>query len=387
MNNNGEAAKAGKRRRGGEGEDTIGRDRLSALPDRALVHILSFVDSKDAVQTCVLSRRWRCVWKQVPVLNFNRDTFEEFSGFETHVDRLLSLRYPREVHKLSYMDGDGGASWEDEPQRMGLFVRVMRYACSHNVQHLVIDLGSEGNRDRSKRCSDLFSSSISECKIESLDLGHVTLDGGCGLSCFQSVTSLILEWCLLSSDQGGEKEDQLDPFSKLPCLKHLVLSNCLAGETYGGGCKRSIKISGLELLSLVLDRVEFSDIEIHAPKLESFALTDDVGTLRGLSNLSLPSLNHADVSVWDDHHFVKDNKEVARQQFVSLFQGLHNAKSLKLYWETIEVMSELTVGLADQPSPFTRLTSLTLAADSVPYKLLKYFLKGSSSARPMIEYV
>ncbi|KAK1686293.1 hypothetical protein QYE76_047141 [Lolium multiflorum] len=46
-----------------------GGDRLSALPDRALEHVLSNLTSVEAVRTSVLSRRWRDVYEGVPVVD------------------------------------------------------------------------------------------------------------------------------------------------------------------------------------------------------------------------------------------------------------------------------------------------------------------------------
>ncbi|CAL4994740.1 unnamed protein product [Urochloa decumbens] len=40
-----------------------GEDRISALPDDALLHIVSFLPSDDAVRTSVLARRWLHLWK------------------------------------------------------------------------------------------------------------------------------------------------------------------------------------------------------------------------------------------------------------------------------------------------------------------------------------
>ncbi|EER95790.2 hypothetical protein SORBI_3002G015500 [Sorghum bicolor] len=49
---------------------SIAVDRLSALPDEILAEILLSVTSPDAVQTCVLSKRWCSLWKLLPDLHF-----------------------------------------------------------------------------------------------------------------------------------------------------------------------------------------------------------------------------------------------------------------------------------------------------------------------------
>ncbi|CAA7017387.1 unnamed protein product [Microthlaspi erraticum] len=45
-----------------------GEDKISALPDDLLVHILLFVSTEDAVRTMILSKRWRFVWTMLPKL-------------------------------------------------------------------------------------------------------------------------------------------------------------------------------------------------------------------------------------------------------------------------------------------------------------------------------
>ncbi|CAN0879839.1 Putative F-box/LRR-repeat protein At4g13960 [Linum grandiflorum] len=42
-----------------KGGDDSSIDRLSNLPEEVIHHILSFLDTKSAVQTSVLSQRWR----------------------------------------------------------------------------------------------------------------------------------------------------------------------------------------------------------------------------------------------------------------------------------------------------------------------------------------
>ncbi|XP_078150250.1 F-box protein At1g60400-like [Carex rostrata] len=55
--------------------------RIGSLPDEVLIHILSFLSTKEAVQTCVLSKRWKNIWAAVPVVDIKN---KDFSVFEDH---------------------------------------------------------------------------------------------------------------------------------------------------------------------------------------------------------------------------------------------------------------------------------------------------------------
>ncbi|CAD6341488.1 unnamed protein product [Miscanthus lutarioriparius] len=58
------------------GSSTGGPDRLSSLPDCLLHTIMSFLQARQAVQTCMLSTRWRHLWRSVPCLDIDFDEFK-----------------------------------------------------------------------------------------------------------------------------------------------------------------------------------------------------------------------------------------------------------------------------------------------------------------------
>ena len=58
------------------GSSAGGPDRLSSLPDCLLHTIMSFLQARQAVQTCMLSTRWRHLWRSVPCLDIDLAEFK-----------------------------------------------------------------------------------------------------------------------------------------------------------------------------------------------------------------------------------------------------------------------------------------------------------------------
>ncbi|CAN6353944.1 unnamed protein product [Urochloa humidicola] len=86
-------------------------DRLSALPDKVLHHIMSFLRAWEVARTCVLSRRWRHLWAFAPCVDLrvrpldrHRAPPDRFAKFvyrfllerdaSAHVDTLRLLSSP-----------------------------------------------------------------------------------------------------------------------------------------------------------------------------------------------------------------------------------------------------------------------------------------------------
>uniref|UniRef100_A0A803QX17 F-box domain-containing protein n=1 Tax=Cannabis sativa TaxID=3483 RepID=A0A803QX17_CANSA len=64
-------------------------DRISKLPDAIIVHILSFLPTKDVVRTCLLSNRWKLIWYLVPKLSFSNTESHFQEEFFNFVDKCL----------------------------------------------------------------------------------------------------------------------------------------------------------------------------------------------------------------------------------------------------------------------------------------------------------
>ncbi|CAN0899833.1 hypothetical protein LINGRAHAP2_LOCUS20502 [Linum grandiflorum] len=91
-------------------------------------------------------------------------------------------------------------------------------------------------------------------------------------------------------------------------------------------------------------------MEISAPNIKSFTVSDFVNEVK-FSEPTLPSLDYADIRVCDRISFHEtDNKD-----WVVLFQGLHNVKSLTLNDSIIEGLVNISMFLEQLHSPFKRL--------------------------------
>jgi hypothetical protein len=67
-------------------------DRISALPDSVICHILSFLPTKQSAATSILSKRWNPLWLSVLALDFDDQNFTNVNTFKCFVSSHISRR-------------------------------------------------------------------------------------------------------------------------------------------------------------------------------------------------------------------------------------------------------------------------------------------------------
>ena len=126
---------AGKSRKGAPAAAPgSGGDRIGALPDEILHRVLSFLPAQQAVQTCVLARRWLDLWKSATGLRIVGADGKEpapFGEVREFVDTLLLLRGSSPLVKFDL----GVTGPAVDVRRMRLWVR---YALQCRVQELCL---------------------------------------------------------------------------------------------------------------------------------------------------------------------------------------------------------------------------------------------------------
>ncbi|KAK9156119.1 hypothetical protein Sjap_003599 [Stephania japonica] len=99
------------------------RDRLSDLPDPILHHIFSFIDTRYAVRSSVLSSRWRHLWKSLPHLYFNGEAHRRRNITVRLVNNVLYRNDNSDIHTLRI---ESVAHWHYDSIRSWILAAIAR---------------------------------------------------------------------------------------------------------------------------------------------------------------------------------------------------------------------------------------------------------------------
>ncbi|KAJ4890728.1 putative FBD-associated F-box protein [Raphanus sativus] len=113
----------------------VNEDRISELPEALILQILSFLPTKSALTTSVLSKQWQFLWKMMPELKFDYCDHKDDVGifFKNVRSSLLSNTAPvlESLHLKFHPDNRSGVD----------FGMLIKTAKARHVRKLVLDAG------------------------------------------------------------------------------------------------------------------------------------------------------------------------------------------------------------------------------------------------------
>ncbi|KAF3321426.1 putative F-box/FBD/LRR-repeat protein [Carex littledalei] len=294
------------------------RDMLSNLPDPVLHHIMSFMPAMQAVQLCVLSKRWKTLWTTLPVLNFgfwelrnnqlNHSTLNRVKRLAEFVSMVLLLRETTsQLHTFTLDCGSEYSGYVRTGDVLRTSIRPwIRYAIKCNLRVLTIIWMDK---------KILLPSEVFTCpSLEYVTLGRIGTPEVINLP---SLKQLHLKYSVLDQDF----------MSKLLCgcpvLEDLHVE---------GGLVEFSKITSHSLKHLKITShdchwklAELSEMIINAPNLLSFHFEMCSFCQEGIM-LNMPSLHEACIK------FICSDELVSSLDMTksNILCGLINVHRLKL---------------------------------------------------------
>ncbi|CAJ2678307.1 unnamed protein product [Trifolium pratense] len=327
-------------------------DKLSDLPNCILVHILSFLNTKEAVQTSILSKRWKPIWKYLPTLTLDYSNFSTLKSFDKFVSRVLSLRDNSTA--LHAIDFDCNGSIES-----GLLKRVAYYVLSHNSKLLRLGIDVKGDIGDILPCISSCQT-LTSLKLSISPKGHYNF----GRTLFPKSLNLPALTCLHLGNFAfcAGDDGRVEPFSAFNKLNSLIIDNCTVKDA------QILFISSQTLFSLTMRNHSFDvyQIELSAPSLCIFSF---MGTpYQKFCGSGLSSVKQVNIDAE-----MLANYSVPPLALLSWLSGLVNVKSLTVSASTLQVLSFAPDYLKDEqllPSSFMRsLKSLKVKLKPLSYGL------------------
>ncbi|XP_058751059.1 F-box/FBD/LRR-repeat protein At3g26920-like [Vicia villosa] len=350
------------------------KDRLSDLPNCLLLHILSFLNAKRVVQTCILSKRWKNIWKSLHVLRLSSSNFKTVRGassveavqnFNKFMSNILSLRdYSASLHTL-----DVHRYAIRKPRQLKW---IIKYAVSHNVQHLNIYL--KCHFQQFPPC--LFSSrTLTSLKISVFRsrLYHMRAFFPNSLNLPALTTLSLQSFTFLVGDDGCT-----EPFSALKKLNSLIIDKCEVLDSQNL-CISSTTLVNLTIIMSYREHRSYFGFELSAPSLCTFNFSGLPLQKLCRSNGNLSTVKHVSIDV-DYWVLAADTPLVLLNWLVELA----NIKSLTVTSTTLKVLSLVPDLLKFEFSSLCNLKSLKVKRkypSSVPDGLVDFLLQNT----PLVE--
>ncbi|KAI3840524.1 hypothetical protein MKX03_014223 [Papaver bracteatum] len=283
----------------------VGEDYISNLPDALIHHILSFLPTKSALSTCILSKRWNYVAITIPVLDFRhwrckRNRKLETKLFMSFLDKVLYLHENPNIQEFHL----GLDEISDEYRVYRWISTIMK----RKVEILYLNINCLST-------SSIFLLSFFTCdSLTLLDLDFEKRTVG-KLIIPNTVSFPKLKILRLRSLSFVDETSTRKLFSNCPILEELRLSGCSVSE---GLCILNTSLKHLSIASCELTE---STVKISAPNLLTISYTGAPPADFVLD--SFPSLVEARVGF-----YICGGSKY--ETFLKLFKTLSSVKVLKL---------------------------------------------------------
>ncbi|GLT95795.1 hypothetical protein SLE2022_134570 [Rubroshorea leprosula] len=350
-------------------------DRLSDLPDSLLNHILSFMDAKYAVQTCILSKRWVGVWTHLPVLKLDSKFFKRAGDFRSFISQVLDHCETSNVFTLSISLHRKNLAWFPVD-------KIISFAVSHSVQELDLSLkNSKGDLQSVFRCQSLRV---------------LKLDFLCDLPLPNSINLASLKTLILCNVKLKSENHCFDLFSSCLDLQNLVLDgvSLTISDIFNISAPALVNLTISDISFYVAkdaNRTYYATIEerkvvIIAPRLTSFSFTFYRPVSLSMDNS--PLLENVNLSMFRDGLFYT-LQEGYFMFLIDILRQLGNARSLTVSLGLVKFLSQHSRLLEEQPFPFSKLESLKVVKGrqirkKIPANVLNFLVQGSPMAEEVL---
>ncbi|XP_010506110.1 PREDICTED: F-box/LRR-repeat protein At2g42720-like [Camelina sativa] len=346
-------------------------DRISLLPDEVLGHILSFLPSKHAASTSLLSKRWRNVFVLVPSLNldyvldearqYRHDHSKDFMDF---VESLLILRGKSPVKKFALkihlphlfgIDPSRVHCWICNVLELGGLVDLDLFVTFQGKLHLVPLLIFKSKTLVKLRVGRGFILKLSHQDIylpmlKTLSLDTVDFEGG------HDVLETLLPRC--------------------PLLEELVLDDQRWKTRCGFVSSPSLKRLRIRFFNVPI-------ISLDVPNLVYLELSCIFGSK--YANLNLDSLIEARLNLWVEERRLRELRDgyahLDSADLMDLITAIRNVKVLHLTSDALELFY-----YSGQDLPmFDNLVCLSIASDKKQgWQVLPLLIKNSPNLETLI---
>ncbi|KAI3872287.1 hypothetical protein MKX03_021409 [Papaver bracteatum] len=310
----------------------IEKDRISNLPDSLLHHILSFMDIKYAVQSCVLSRRWRYIWISLPFLRFS-DTIHYYDKEDSTDEELeqATRRYVNFVNQvLDHRDNTDilrfHLKFSSLRPTISEISRWVDTAVSRNVQELVLKSYVQGLLYNFKTVPE-DGIEIPPCLFTCQSFTKMELQL-CGLEHYDDY-KIILPNEMKMSFNDEKLTNRF--FSSFPSLETLILEMGSYGIHH-----MNLHISFPKLKYFKFDSQNYEsncEVKLHAPSLSSFIFDSHMSTsftVENFSYLATADINTNEVEMPGNSDIHAERKGIYARHTMGLLRGIQKVKVLML---------------------------------------------------------